>query len=328
MNDFGIIVACAKHDYRLAKGTCASIRHFLGDVPICLLVDGDFPVNDIEQAYGVRPLHRRNVANPELRRRSFGWGLTKMVSFWESPWEHFLFLDADTVVWGDVLKHTEPCAYDLVTSRQETAHSEADVNKWFFDVRWMEQHFPDFQWRRHAADYFCTGTFFARRNVFPLAEYLEMLDLCAAYPGCFFPGEMGLLNFMIFRALDKGRIQVAQRDMQFLVRNFPKAEARRRFPISESGPICAPGAGTVIHWCGWEKPHSFDRAIYSEPMNFFRRKFLRDSRRLDELVAGCVMQLEDMPARMQFYQRQLVSARGSVRGAVTRPIKRFINRHA
>lgn len=100
MNDFGIIVACAPHDYRLAKGTCASIRHFLGDVPICLLIDGDFPVTDLQRAYGVRVLPRSNVRNPELRRRSFGWGLTKMVSFWESPWEYFLFLDVDTVVWG------------------------------------------------------------------------------------------------------------------------------------------------------------------------------------------------------------------------------------
>jgi hypothetical protein len=33
MKDFGIIVACYQKDYRFAKGCCASIRYFLGDVP-------------------------------------------------------------------------------------------------------------------------------------------------------------------------------------------------------------------------------------------------------------------------------------------------------
>ncbi len=326
MNDFGIIVACARHDYRLAKGTCASIRHFLGDVPVCLLTDGDFPVTDLQRAYGVRVLPRSQVRNSELRRRSFGWGLTKMVSFWESPWEHFLFLDADTIVWGDVLKHADFDRYDMMIDRHELTHTEADVNQWFFNVRWMEQRFPHFRWRAHILDYSCTGTFFARRNVFPMEEYLEMLDLSAENPGCFFPGEMGFLNFMIFRAVDAGKIRLAQRDMQFLVRNYPKEEAQRRFPIGHSGPVCSSDTGKVIHWCGWEKPDSFDRNIYSQPMYFFRRKFLQDSKRMAELVAGCQLQLEDMPARMRFYHRQMESARGSVRGAFARPIKKLIGR--
>jgi hypothetical protein len=273
-------------------------------------------------------LHRRNVAHPELRRRSFGWGLTKMVSFWESPWEHFLFLDADTIVWSDVLKHADFDRYDMVIDRHEPLHTEADINQWFFDTQWIEQRFPEFRWRAHIPDYFCTGTFFARRNVFPMEEYLELLDLTAANPSRFFPGEMGFLNFMIFRAADAGRIRLAQRDMQFLVRNYPKEEAQRRFPIGESGPVCSSDTGTVIHWCGSEKPNSFDRTVYSHPMYFFRRKFLQDSRRMDELVAACQLQVEDMPARMQFYQRQLASAKSKVRTAVARPIKKLIKRHA
>jgi hypothetical protein len=63
-------------------------------------------------------------------------------------------------------------------------------------------------------------------------------------------------------------------------------------------------------------------------MYFFRRKFLQDSRRMDELVAACQLQVEDMPARMQFYQRQLASAKSKVRTAVARPIKKLIKRHA
>jgi hypothetical protein len=38
-----------------------------------------------------------------LREKSFGWGKTKMIAFWESPWQNFLVLDADTNVWGNIL---------------------------------------------------------------------------------------------------------------------------------------------------------------------------------------------------------------------------------
>lgn len=103
MKDFGIIVAYYRKDYNFAKGCCASIRYFLGNIPICLIVDGTFSVRELEKTYGVCALYRDNVTNHVLRERSFGLGLPKMVSFWESPWENFLYLDADTVVWGDFL---------------------------------------------------------------------------------------------------------------------------------------------------------------------------------------------------------------------------------
>src|SRR5512136_1148544 len=124
MEDFGIIVACCASDYLFAKGCCASIRHFLGDVPICLLVDGTFSVADAEKAYGVRVINHNSVTHEVLRRRSFGWGKTKMIGFWESPWEHFLMLDADTIIWGNLLKYANFKDFDLIVDRPRYKYSD------------------------------------------------------------------------------------------------------------------------------------------------------------------------------------------------------------
>ena len=40
MNSFGIVICCCKWDIHYAKACLASIRYFLRDVPVCLLVDG------------------------------------------------------------------------------------------------------------------------------------------------------------------------------------------------------------------------------------------------------------------------------------------------
>jgi hypothetical protein len=41
VNKFGIVIACCTSDAHYAKACVYSIRHFLGDVPVCLFVDGD-----------------------------------------------------------------------------------------------------------------------------------------------------------------------------------------------------------------------------------------------------------------------------------------------
>jgi hypothetical protein len=68
MEDFGIIIACCYQDYLFAKGCCASIRHFLGDVPIGLIVDGTFSLSSLEKEYGVRVLNHHTVTNEFLRK--------------------------------------------------------------------------------------------------------------------------------------------------------------------------------------------------------------------------------------------------------------------
>jgi hypothetical protein len=138
MGDFGVLIACTARDLPLARGCCASVRHFMGDVPMCLLVDGPCAVADLARTHGAGVLTRADVEHDVLRQRSFGWGLTKMIAFWESPWSRFLLLDADTIVWGDVREYARAdargaCADVVVDRHFFQIAAERDTNPYLAD---------------------------------------------------------------------------------------------------------------------------------------------------------------------------------------------------
>lgn len=303
MEDFGVIVACCDQDYLFAKGCCASIRHFLGDVPICLLVDGTFSVSDLEKAYNVRVINHLNVKHQVLRQRSFGWGKTKMVAFWESPWQNFLVLDADTIVWGNLLKFANFEKFDFIIDRPCYEYSDEAVAEFFFDLPGIEQHYPNFPWQKYRNNYFCTGCFFAKRDVFNLDDYIAILDFVEKYPKVFKYGEMGFLNFMIFRGVNEGKIRLGQEDWQFLVPDFPLEALQKRFPMTAAGPEVQGEDATVIHWCG-PKPMLASSQVYAEPMSFCRRKFQQDAWGKSGLSAELSLQVEDFYRYLYVYKNK------------------------
>src|SRR5687768_16946542 len=134
MKDFGVVVVCSKNDYLFTKGCCASIRYFMGDVPICLVVDGDFSVESVRKTYNTQVLYRKNVKNDFLRNKSYGWGITKMIAFWESPFEHFLLIDSDIVLWGDMRKYANFKDFDLIIDKPLSKYSQKDVCLYFFET--------------------------------------------------------------------------------------------------------------------------------------------------------------------------------------------------
>lgn len=305
MENFGIIVACCYQDYLFAKGCCASIRHFLGDVPICLIVDGTFSVSSLEKAYGVQVINQNTIVNDVLKHRSFGWGKTKMIAFWESPWQHFLVLDADTNVWGNVLKYADFNQFDVIIDKASYGYSDELVSQFFFEVSGIEKHFPNYNWQAHRNDYFCTGTFLATRGIFSLDEYIEILDFTEKYPNIFKYGEMGFLNFMLFRAADQDRIKLGQAPMQLVVPDFEQEDLQKRFPVQETGPILQNDEAIVIHWCG-PKPRLSSSKTYSEPMNFSRRQFIQKERGYRGTSANFWLQLEDYYSLFNVYKNKLI----------------------
>jgi hypothetical protein len=316
MQDFGIIVACCKKDYHLTKACCASIKDFLGDIPICLIVDQNFSVWELEKAYGVQVINKANVAHPFLRDNSFG-PFTKMIAFWESPWKHFLYVDSDTIVWGNLLKYLNYFKYfDVIISRPcRRGYSRQEICYFFFDIEAIEKHFPSFNWQQHQNNYFCAGVFFGTRNIFTLEEYKKMLEFMAQNPNVMKMGDQGCLNFLIFRAADEGRIQLKQEQesiIQLTIPNFKNNEVlAKRFPIGSNGPIYQ-NEDTVIHWCGEKKPDLYNQKVYSEPVNYYRRKFLEDAWGYKGLGAEIVLKLEDFQQEVYknytYYKNKLAKA--------------------
>ena len=48
---FGFVTGCHAGDKFMVQATLASMRHYSSDVPVCLVVDGDFDVSDLVKEY-------------------------------------------------------------------------------------------------------------------------------------------------------------------------------------------------------------------------------------------------------------------------------------
>lgn len=308
MKDFGIIVACYQKDYRFAKGCCASIRYFLGDIPICLVVDGSFSVAEVEKAYDIDVIYRNDVTNQVLKNRSFGYGITKMVAFWESPFQHFLYLDADTIAWGNILKYANFEDFDFVIDRTEPSYlNDQGINKSFFDTEKLEKYFPNFNWQKYRYNYFITGVFFAKKGIFELSEYVEMLDFCEKHPGIFKFGDQGLLNFMIFQGVEQGKFRVKNEHLQTFGSSFiDNPQLKKRFSLEPNTPILKGDDSTIIHWAGGiNSPLLARTEVYNQPMTFFRQKCFDDYAGINGIRASISLQFEDFLPNLTVYRQKL-----------------------
>jgi hypothetical protein len=272
MSDFGVIIGCYRRDYGFAKGTIASVRHYMPDVPICLLVDGSFPTDDMQRAYGVSALYQSQVKNVFLRNLSFGYGISKMVAFWEGPFDRFLFLDSDAILLGDLRPKLfdgrgQDC-WDMFIDKPRYDYGEKDVQRWFFNVDLLSQYYPSFNWRAYTGRYYCTGVWAGRKGIFPLEEYKAITLLRMAEPQLFSLGEMGFLNFMIFQAEAEGRIKIADDDIQVLAPDFPLEELKRRWQIDRPPPKLPQADATVLHYTSI-KP-TVSHGTIAAPMTHFR----------------------------------------------------------
>jgi len=160
-SSFGVIILCNKNDFIFAKGCCASVKYFMPDVPLCLLIDGDFDIGSFPDDYNPIILRKDNINDEFLKENSFGWGITRMIAFWESPFDSFLLLDADTNVWGDIRKLCDLNKYDVVIDKPLYKYDEESINKWFFNTSKINHYFPDFDYKNY--DYVCPAVIFAKK---------------------------------------------------------------------------------------------------------------------------------------------------------------------
>ncbi|HEX7809911.1 MAG TPA: hypothetical protein VF608_14340, partial [Thermoanaerobaculia bacterium] len=83
-------------------------------------------------------------------------------------------------------------------------------------------------------------------------------------------GDQGILNILVFRAAEQGRLRVSEAALQTVVPVVPKRDLDARFRFNADGPILT-GPPTVIHWAG-HKPSAFHSEIYRAPMMYYRRR--------------------------------------------------------
>ena len=69
--------------------------------PVCLTVDGDFEVSDLKKQYDLTVLRVSELASEQMRKMMSGNYRAKLAALWEGPFEFYVWLDSDAIVWED-----------------------------------------------------------------------------------------------------------------------------------------------------------------------------------------------------------------------------------
>jgi hypothetical protein len=302
---FGFVTGCHAGDKFMAQATLASLRHFCPHVPVCLTVDGDVDVADLEREYQPIILRVQELPSLEMRKtlgRSFH---AKQAAMWEGPFEFYVWLDADAIVWGDFIAQIRTdLDFQILWNEISVPAGAREIPGWlphfYFDPEKLRRFDPEFDWRGHA--YFSAGVYAARRNALDYDHYCRIKKLADTEPGLFAWGDMGMLNYLVHSLAQRGKIKTGLADLQHIPDHHGRAEFEQdcagagwRFPKSVRRP-------RIGHFCG-HKPFIFDRQAYSRPFTIARLEHHR--RRHGELGAWLAVLNEERRVYAEKIRRRL-----------------------
>jgi hypothetical protein len=286
----GVVILVWAGDVYLAKACCASVRQSMGDIPITLFVDG--PATDtreLERLHGVRRLVMQEAAGEEEARLCTGTPWTKMLLFWLSPYERFLCLDADLLVWGDLRKYAGFDKYDFILTNR--FHHTVRFQKpeellgCVPDVDIFKQLDPALDWRGQEEDN--TGVFFARRGIFPKESLMTLRRM-----NCWTCFESGVFRYLHWRALREGAPRATGCKLQLFPADGTSRPEDRFLPRDCQRPA-------VIHWIT-KKPKLGRRFRAADD---YRKLFLKMTGRSSWLETRLF--LEDVAVWLQRQRRSL-----------------------
>jgi hypothetical protein len=259
----------------MVQATLASMRHYCPDVPICLTVDGDFDVSDLEKEYDLIVLRVSEVPSEKMRRLISGTPRAKLAAMWEGPFDFYVWLDSDAIVWGDFTPQVRPDVdFQIFWSEISVPAGATEIPPWlphfYFDPQKLKRFDPEFDWRGHA--YFSSGVFAYKRDLIPFQKWMTVESWRKQSDGLFGRGgfyDQPLLNYFVHSMTQRGEIKSSMSDLQHIPGHHGTAELIRdcadagwRFPKKITRPRAA-------HFCG-RKPLLFDRQTYSRPFTIAR----------------------------------------------------------
>jgi hypothetical protein len=307
---FGFVTGCHAGDKFMVQATLASMRHYCPKVPVCLVVDGDFGVSDLEKEYDLVVL-RVSELSSDMRNLMSGSGRAKLAAMWEGPFEYYVWLDSDAIVWGDFTAQIRTDVdFQIFWSEISIPADATEIPPWlphfYFDPQKLRRFDSEFEWRGHA--YFSSGAFACRREVIPFEKWLNAELWGRETPGLFGDFyEQPLLNYLVHSMRQRGELKLAVSDLQHISEHHGVDELKQdcadnnwHFPKKIRRP-------RVAHFCG-RKPLLFDHASYSRPFTIARLEHHR--RQHGELGAWLEVLSEERRVLNGKFRRRLQRAAG------------------
>jgi hypothetical protein len=308
---FGFVTGCHAEDKFMVQATLASMRYYCPDVPICLTVDGDFDVLDLEKEYDLIVLRVSELCSEEMRKLISGSPRAKHAAMWEGPFEFFVWLDSDAIVWGDFTSQVRADVdFQIFWSEFSIPADTTEIPPWlahfYFDPAKLRRFDPDFNWRGHA--YFSAGAFACKRNVISFERWMEAESWSKEIPELFGDfADQPLLNYFVHSMAQRGEINSAMSNLQHVCGHHGVdelvqdcADSNWHFPKTIRRP-------RVAHFCG-RKPLLFDRSAYSRPFTIARLEHHR--RQHGEIGAWLAVLDEERHVLADKLQRRLQRAVG------------------
>jgi hypothetical protein len=277
---FGFVTGCHAGDKFMVQATLASMRHYCPDVPICLTVDGDFGVSDLEKEYDLIVLRVPELPSEEMRKLICGNHRAKLAALWEGPFDFYVWLDSDAIVWGNFTAHVRTeVDFQIFWSEISIPAEATQIPPWlphfYFDPERLKRLDPEFEWRGNA--YFSSGAFACRRNAIPFEVWNKIECWGQQSPGLFAWGEMGMLNYLVYAMAQRDELKIVVSDLQHISGHHGVDELKQdcagsdwHFPKTIRRP-------RVAHFCG-RKPLLFDGKTYSRPFAIARLEHHRRQR--------------------------------------------------
>jgi len=270
---FGFVTGCHAGDKFMVQATLASMRYYCPDVPICLVVDGSFDVSDLETEYDLIVLRASELPSEKMRKLLSGNGRAKLAAMWDGPFERYVWLDSDAIVWGDFTPQVRTdIDFQIFWSEISIPADATEIPPWlphfYFDPVKLRRFDPDFEWRGEA--YFSSGAFACKRGFIPFEKWMEVEFWGRETPGLFGDfSEQPLLNYFVHSMTQRGEIKSVMSNLQHNWEHHGKEELMKdcngagwNFPKEIRRP-------RVAHFCG-RKPFLFDRKAYSRPFTIAR----------------------------------------------------------
>jgi hypothetical protein len=270
---FGFVTGCHAGDKFMVQATLASIRHYCVEVPVCLVVDGNFDVSDLAKEYDLTILRVCELPSADMRKLISGSATAKHAAMWEGPFEFYVWLDSDAIVWGDFTSQIRTDVdFQIFWSDISISADATEIPGWlphfYFDPSKLKRFDPKFDWPGHT--YFSAGAFACRRNAIPFAKWTQVEIWGQESPGLFGDfADQPLLNYFVHSMAQRGELKVAVSDLQHITWHHGIDELKQDcahsnwyFPAKIRRP-------RVAHFCG-RKPFLFDRQSYSRPFTIAR----------------------------------------------------------
>ncbi len=303
---FGFVTSCYAGDKFMVQATLASMRHYCPDIPICLIVDGDVDVSDLQKEY--RPIILRIADLPDARMRELIAGSTrsKLAAMWAGPFEHYVWMDSDAIVWGDFTAQIRrDLDFQIMWSDSDPTKGAHRPPSWllhfYLDPDKLRIFDPAFEWR--GASFFTDGAFACRKDVFSFEDWVEVLSWKehehSPWPKDFRCQPM--MNYLVNSRAQRGQIKIAVSDLQYKPRFHGRSEidgdckrAGYRFPERIERP-------RVVHLSG-RKPMMLDPWAYSRAFTIARLEHYRRSR--GELGAWTMVLREEIDSLLKKLHRR------------------------